>query len=333
MVAAGFSFLLTLLLFAAAVPPASMVGAQAATDQLALMSFKLRITSDPSSALASWGGNQSIHVCQWQGVTCSMQGLRRKRVVALDLSNLGLSGTIDPSIGNLTYLRKPDLLVNDLTGNIPSELGRLLDFQHVNLSLSGGIPPAMGDMFKLLIVQLQHNMLDGAMPRTIGLLGNLEVLNLYNNILSGSIPPEIGNLTSLRIKNLQLRGNQLSGTVPSFLGNLSSLTILNLGTNRFYGEIVSLQGLSSLTSLILQENNLHEYGLGNEVSILGDIYSYGILLLEMFTGKRPTGSEFGEALSLHNYIQMALPDNLINIVDQHLLVPEDNDGEERNSRQ
>nr|BAD25047.1 hypothetical protein [Oryza sativa Japonica Group] len=73
-----------------------------------------------------------------------------------------------------------------------------------------------------------------------------------------------------------------------------------------------------------------QYGLGNEVSILGDIYSYGILLLEMFTGKRPTGTEFKEALSLHNYVKMALPDNVIDIADQHLL-SENNDGEERNS--
>jgi hypothetical protein len=73
-----------------------------------------------------------------------------------------------------------------------------------------------------------------------------------------------------------------------------------------------------------------EYGLGNEVSILGDVYSYGILLLEMFTGKRPTGTEFREALSLHNYVKMALPDNVIDIADQHLL-SENNDGEERNS--
>ncbi|RCV04874.1 hypothetical protein SETIT_1G036300v2 [Setaria italica] len=62
-----------------------------------------------------------------------------------------------------------------------------------------------------------------------------------------------------------------------------------------------------------------EYGLGNEVSILGDVYSYGILLLEMFTGKRPTDSEFGEAPSLHKYVQMALPERVIYIVDRQLL--------------
>ncbi|CAO2149363.1 unnamed protein product [Urochloa humidicola] len=62
-----------------------------------------------------------------------------------------------------------------------------------------------------------------------------------------------------------------------------------------------------------------EYGLGNEVSIHGDAYSYGILLLEMFTGKRPTSSEFGEALSLHRHLEMALPDHAASVIDQDLL--------------
>ncbi|XP_039173818.1 probable LRR receptor-like serine/threonine-protein kinase At3g47570 [Eucalyptus grandis] len=50
-----------------------------------------------------------------------------------------------------------------------------------------------------------------------------------------------------------------------------------------------------------------EYGMGHEVSILGDIYDYGILLLEMFTGKRPTKEAFAHYLNLHNFVLMALP--------------------------
>ena len=70
-----------------------------------------------------------------------------------------------------------------------------------------------------------------------------------------------------------------------------------------------------------------EYGLGNEVSTHGDVYSYGILLLEMFSGKRPTDSEFGEAIGLRKYVQMALPDRVRIIIDQQLL-PEIRGGEE-----
>ena len=62
-----------------------------------------------------------------------------------------------------------------------------------------------------------------------------------------------------------------------------------------------------------------EYGMGNEVSIYGDVHSYGILLLEMFTGKRPTNSIFQEGLNLHDFVKVALPERIIDIVDPILL--------------
>ena len=62
-----------------------------------------------------------------------------------------------------------------------------------------------------------------------------------------------------------------------------------------------------------------EYGLGSKVSTKGDVYSYGILLLEMITGKRPTNNVFEGGLSLHNYASMALPDRVMEIVDPKIL--------------
>ncbi|XVF83114.1 hypothetical protein PTKIN_Ptkin16aG0107000 [Pterospermum kingtungense] len=62
-----------------------------------------------------------------------------------------------------------------------------------------------------------------------------------------------------------------------------------------------------------------EYGLGSTVTTYGDVYSYGILLLEMFTGKRPTDEMFKENLNLHNFVKTALPNRVVEITDPTLL--------------
>ncbi|XP_039067534.1 probable LRR receptor-like serine/threonine-protein kinase At3g47570 [Hibiscus syriacus] len=61
-----------------------------------------------------------------------------------------------------------------------------------------------------------------------------------------------------------------------------------------------------------------EYGMGRELSTKGDVYSYGILLLEMFIGKRPTDERFKEGLNLHNFVKADLPKQMIKIVDPTL---------------
>ena len=59
--------------------------------------------------------------------------------------------------------------------------------------------------------------------------------------------------------------------------------------------------------------------MGSKVSKEGDMYSFGIFLLEMFTGKRPTDSSFGDEMNLNEFVKMALPERLMEIVDQGLI--------------
>ncbi|KAK3226163.1 hypothetical protein Dsin_006025 [Dipteronia sinensis] len=58
-----------------------------------------------------------------------------------------------------------------------------------------------------------------------------------------------------------------------------------------------------------------EYGMGSQVSTYGDVYSYGILLLEMFTAKRPADEMFKDGLDLHSFVQMALPERTSEVLD------------------
>ncbi|PNX78279.1 kinase-like protein, partial [Trifolium pratense] len=62
-----------------------------------------------------------------------------------------------------------------------------------------------------------------------------------------------------------------------------------------------------------------EYGMGSEVSTYGDMYSFGILMLEMLTGRRPVDEAFKDGQNLHNFVEISFPGNLMKILDPHLV--------------
>eukprot|EP00268_Persea_americana_P057519 TRINITY_DN6898_c0_g1_i3.p1 TRINITY_DN6898_c0_g1~~TRINITY_DN6898_c0_g1_i3.p1 ORF type:complete len:992 (+),score=146.43 TRINITY_DN6898_c0_g1_i3:180-2978(+) len=68
-----------------------------------------------------------------------------------------------------------------------------------------------------------------------------------------------------------------------------------------------------------------EYGMGGDVSTFGDVYSYGILLLELFTGRRPTEEMFKNGLTLHEFSKMAFSDRVMEIADPLLVEENDQD--------
>ncbi|XP_047059262.1 receptor kinase-like protein Xa21 [Lolium rigidum] len=66
-----------------------------------------------------------------------------------------------------------------------------------------------------------------------------------------------------------------------------------------------------------------EYGEGSVVSPPGDIYSLGILLLEIFTGRSPTDDTFRDSLGLHKFAEDALPDRTLEIADPTIWLHEE----------
>ncbi|ONK59105.1 uncharacterized protein A4U43_C08F3020 [Asparagus officinalis] len=70
-----------------------------------------------------------------------------------------------------------------------------------------------------------------------------------------------------------------------------------------------------------------EFASTGRVSTKGDVYSFGILLLEIFTRKKPTDPMFTGESSLRRWVSDAHPAGLFDIVDRNLL--RDEDGNER----
>ncbi|KAH1253686.1 putative LRR receptor-like serine/threonine-protein kinase [Glycine max] len=76
-----------------------------------------------------------------------------------------------------------------------------------------------------------------------------------------------------------------------------------------------------------------EYGMGSEVSMNSDMYSFEVLLLEMLTGRRPTDQIFEDGPNMHNFVENSYPDNLFHILDPSLVPkPEEATIQEENSQ-
>ena len=59
--------------------------------------------------------------------------------------------------------------------------------------------------------------------------------------------------------------------------------------------------------------------MGSEISTEGDVYSFGVLLLEMFMGKQPIDEAFRNGTNLHNFVNSAFPDRIEEILDPNIM--------------
>eukprot|EP01018_Ginkgo_biloba_P001114 Gb_22823 [translate_table: standard] len=250
-----------------------------ASDQHALLSFKNSIVNAPyNTAFNNWHPNATF--CNWKGVKCSP---RRQRVVALNVSSMGLEGSLSPFLANITFLQSLDISNNSFHGSIPEELGALFRLKELLLSkngLEGSIPVTLAHCQKLVYLDLSDNHLSGTIPVELGFLRNLKYLRLGVNNLTGTIPFSLENLAELLELNLKtnnlhgpiptalynctclqqlvLHQNQLTGHIPSELGSkLTNLQLLHLSSNYLVGNIpISIANCSKLKDLGLHKNQL-----------------------------------------------------------------------------
>ncbi|KAM3306606.1 hypothetical protein P3S67_013476 [Capsicum chacoense] len=224
------------------------------TDQLALLSLKSQIISDPFHFLdESW--SPATSVCHWVGVTC---GSRHQRVKSLNLSNMALIGRIPSEFGNLSFLVSLDLGSNNFHGNLPQEMTRLRRLKFLDLSFNnfrGKVPSWFGFLHQLQFLYLGNNSFTGSIPSSFSNISKLETLNLKSNSIEGQIPKVIGSLLNLRVLNMG--GNKLIGFIPMSLSNASRLETLEISYISLQGNIPEgIDNLHYMKVLSIQYNQL-----------------------------------------------------------------------------
>uniref|UniRef100_A0A453PZH8 non-specific serine/threonine protein kinase n=1 Tax=Aegilops tauschii subsp. strangulata TaxID=200361 RepID=A0A453PZH8_AEGTS len=113
---------------------------------------------------------------------------------------------------------------------------------------------------------------------------------------------------------------------------ITACSTYDLMGNEFKALVFAYMANGSLENRLhakIQKNADLKYGMGSQISTDGDVYSYGIILLEMLTGKRPTDEAFSNGLTLQKYVDASLseiehilhPSLMPKTGDQHTVTP------------
>ncbi|XP_058108813.1 tyrosine-sulfated glycopeptide receptor 1 [Magnolia sinica] len=194
----------------------------------------------------------SLAGCQLTGgLPIWLANLRKLEV--LDLSLNRLAGSIPRWLGSMPSLFYMDLSSNLLSGELPLELMSLptlvseqaaarVDPSYIDLPVFVKPHNASSLQYNQLsdlppAIYLRNNSLGGVIPPEIGHLQVLLVLDLSHNNFSGKIPDQLSNLTNL--ERLDLSNNHLSGIIPPSLKSLHFLALFSVAENNLQGPIPS----------------------------------------------------------------------------------------------
>ncbi|CAL0309099.1 unnamed protein product [Lupinus luteus] len=181
----------------------------------------------------------------WKGITCEDSS-----VVSIELSGLGLNGTLGYLLSDLMSLRKLDLSDNKIHDIIPYQLPpNLTSMNLARNNLSGNLPYSFSAMTSLNYLNVSNNALSMTIGDIFQTLSDLGTLDLSLNSFSGDLPLSFASLSN--ISSLFLQNNQLTGSLVALVG--LPLDTLNVADNNFSGWIP--HELSSIDNFIYDGNS------------------------------------------------------------------------------
>ncbi|XP_027093847.1 uncharacterized protein [Coffea arabica] len=232
----------------------------------------------------------------------SLHNLTRIRIIRM-AHNL-LHGSVPPGLGNLPDLEMYNIGYNRIVSSGTNGFSFLeslknstrLNFLAVDSNLlEGVIPETIGNLSKVLKkFYMGGNRVYGSIPPSVGQLRGLELLDMSNEAIYGEIPPEIGQLEELQV--LGLAGNLLSGKIPNSLGNLQKLNKIDLSKNELLGSIpATFKNFQSLLSMDLSNNKLNG-SIPPEILHLPSLSAFLNLSRNCLTGPLPEEVGFLEGV-------------------------------------
>ncbi|MDE2718134.1 MAG: hypothetical protein OXI33_14135 [Chloroflexota bacterium] len=260
-----------------------------------------------------WLGEGALD--KWLRVTTDENG----RVTDLDLSANQLSGEIPAELGNLSRLELLYISDNNLTGALPKSLTGLSALESFHFHNNSGLCAPIDEAFQTWlegIAEVQGSSCaaeDSPEDREVlvKLYDALDGENWTNNTNWLTERPirawyGVTNDASGRVTRLLLYSNGLAGKIPKELGSLSNLKRLEFGNNRLTGEIpAELGNLSDLETLQLGKSPPSGGLSGGIPKELGSLSKLEILNLKFnqLTGEIP--AELGNLSNLEILALMA----------------------------
>lgn len=220
--------------------------------------------------------------CTWTGVRCSGVEVR-----AIELSKVGLGGSLATEIGILDELTSLHFEYNYLEQTIPTELGSLSNLWFLRLSnqfISGTIPSELGNLQSLEYMYIHCNeFISGTVPSEIyDSLPNLLALEIWANQLTGTIPDE-SFPDSLDWYGIGM--NQMTGTIPESISMVGEGFFL--ADNEFSSTLPSEIGDSSARIMIFDYNQLTG-SIPTEVDNLDQLEVFAIVGNTGMSGTAPS---------------------------------------------
>ncbi|CAN1222663.1 Protein STRUBBELIG-RECEPTOR FAMILY 8 [Linum grandiflorum] len=217
------------------------------TDSTDVQALQVVYTSlNSPSQLTNWKSNGGDPCAEsWKGVTC--QG---SSVVSLQISGLGLTGSMGYLLSDLTSLKTMDLSNNNFRDTIPYQMPpNLTSLNLARNNLSGNLPYSLSAMASLSYLNVSGNSLSQAVGDVFTNHSLLNTLDLSFNNFSGDLPASFTSLTNL--STLDVQNNQLTGSLNALTA--LPLTTLNVANNHFNGWIP--RELSSIPNFKFEGNS------------------------------------------------------------------------------